>query len=113
MSKCNECEKKKLIIKDLENSFQDSLPFKELKITKNIVIRKFDTIQHPWYDYKWHYDLEDRIVYKIFPFIKTGWKFQYDNTLPIDLKGKIYIEKNKYHRIIPGKRSIYLLIIKK
>lgn len=110
---CEECKCQDQL--DLENSLVETKPFKEFKplvFVPNIVIRSFNPKKTQWYEYKWHIDEEDRLIYKIWP-KKSKWKFQFDNQLPIPFKGKIKIPKNVYHRIIPGDQTIFLLIIKK
>lgn len=69
-------------------------------INKNKILREFskDTDSH---ELVWHKDKNDRQV-KILE--GTGWKFQLDNQLPINLnKGDVlFIPKNIYHRILKG-----------
>lgn len=57
----------------------------------------------------WHRDEEDR---KVTVLQGEGWKIQYDNELPIELKeGDVFIiEAMKYHRIVKGKTELVLLI---
>lgn len=57
----------------------------------------------------WHRDEADR---KVTVLQGEGWKFQYDNELPIQLKeGDVFtIEAMKYHRIIKGQTALVLLI---
>ena len=47
----------------------------------------------------WHRDQNDRMVEVVNGY---GWKFQFDNELPLDLKpGDIlYIKKDRIHRVI-------------
>lgn len=49
----------------------------------------------------WHRDRRDREVTVL---ESNGWRFQYDNQLPFELKkgNTLFIKKNSYHRIIKG-----------
>lgn len=49
----------------------------------------------------WHRDRRDREVTIL---ESNGWRFQYDNQLPFELKpgSTLFIKKNSYHRIIKG-----------
>lgn len=60
----------------------------------------------------WHRDHEARTVTVI---EGTGWKFQYDNQLPIELKeGDVFsIEAMRYHRILKGDTGLVLKIDEK
>lgn len=54
----------------------------------------------------WHRDERDREVEVIG---ETDWKFQFDNLLPQDLF-RIFIPKEKYHRIIKGTGDLKIKI---
>lgn len=60
----------------------------------------------------WHRDRRDRRVEIL---ESNGWKFQYDNELPFDLKkgDVVEIQKNYYHRILKGDGKLVLRIIEK
>ena len=60
----------------------------------------------------WHRDHEARTVTVI---EGSGWKFQYDNQLPIELKeGDVFsIEAMRYHRILKGDTGLVLKIDEK
>lgn len=60
----------------------------------------------------WHRDRRDRVVEVI---QSNGWKFQYDNKLPIDLTegDTIEIPKGHYHRVIKGSGDLIIRIIEK
>lgn len=60
-------------------------------------------------DLVWHRDKRDRTVLIV---SGLGWKFQYDNQLPIDLKpnDNLIIKANVYHRLIKNKDSTPLII---
>lgn len=60
-------------------------------------------------DLVWHRDKEDRTIIVL---EGTGWKFQYDNDLPFELKLKdeVTIRKMVYHRLIKGKTPLRLEI---
>lgn len=77
----------------------EKLPFVQY-FEGDYCVREFEIdVQHR--DLKWHYDEEPRRVKVI---KSNGWKFQYDNQLPIDLiEGDIInIEPYNYHRCIKG-----------
>ena len=59
----------------------------------------------------WHRDKEDRLVTIE---CDNDWKFQYDNILPMSLPEgtKLYIQKENFHRLIPGSTSLKIKIIK-
>jgi quercetin dioxygenase-like cupin family protein len=86
-------------------------PYKDNHIEKNKFIRKFDPSTNS-NEYKWHRDLKDR---KITILEGSGWKFQYDNQLPIDLiKGnELFISRNSWHRLIKGNNPLIIKIEEK
>lgn len=57
----------------------------------------------------WHRDKQDREVEVIF---SSGWKFQFDNEMPFELKlnDKLFVPKDYYHRLIKGKSNLILKI---
>ena len=65
----------------------------------------------PEEELKWHFDEEDRTVTVI---ESSGWKFQLDNELPIELIPGVVIniDKGVYHRIIKGDSPLVVRIIK-
>ena len=76
-------------------------PFIEEQISENIFIRTFSEDVDEM-DLIWHTDKENRVVNVL---EGNGWKFQFDEELPIKMtKGKsISIEKDRIHRVIKGK----------
>jgi len=62
-------------------------------------------------DLVWHRDKEDRTI-KVLE--GSGWKFQYDNTLPFELKLKdeVTIREMVYHRLIKGISPLKIEIIR-
>ena len=103
-----------LAIKELNNgnySHAEVLhPFIETIISETEVIREFTT-GHPDHLYKWHADPEDRIVEVL---ENSGWRFQYDNELPIQMRSNIDIKipKGTIHRLIPGTGDLKIKIYK-
>lgn len=83
-------------------------PFKQVKLTENIVHRTFAMNVDPS-ELVWHMDREDRVV-KVLE--GTSWYLQMDNELPKKLiEGKEYfIPKMSYHRIIRGTSNLILEI---
>jgi hypothetical protein len=57
----------------------------------------------------WHRDKRDRMVEVI---SGTGWKFQYDNNMPFELKTgmRFYVGSQSYHRLLKGKTELLLRI---
>jgi len=60
-------------------------------------------------DLVWHKDREDRIVEVI---ENTDWQFQFDNQLPQQLKSRLFIPKETYHRIITGTGDLKIKVVK-
>lgn len=84
----------------------EDLPFNEEWISDKESIRIF---KGSLFDdeLKWHFDEEDRVIEAIG---ETDWKFQFDNKLPIELKGSIEIKKGEYHRLLKGSGDLKILI---
>jgi len=85
-------------------------PYQDLE-QDDYVIRKFDQNIDP-IELKWHMDGEDRIVEVLE--CGAGWKFQYDNKLPQDLKPNttLLIQRHDYHRVIKGEGNLLIKIHK-
>lgn len=60
----------------------------------------------------WHEDQEDRIIEVI---ESNGWKFQFDEEIPFELKenSSFDIPRGYLHRVIKGNGSLTIKIIKK
>jgi hypothetical protein len=87
----------------------NELPFREiLENTNSIRIFPHDTKEE---DLKWHFDNEDREITFLH---ETDWKFQMDNTLPIDIHEglTIFIPEGEYHRIIKGNGDLKVRVKK-
>ena len=84
----------------------EDLPFGEEWISEKESIRIFKESLFDG-ELKWHFDEEDRIIEAIG---ETDWKFQFDNLLPIELKGPIQIKRGEYHRLIKGSKDLKILI---
>lgn len=85
-----------------------TLPFTETKISENESIREFD-IKFPEHLYKWHIDLEDRLIE---PLEENDWKFQFDNELPQKIDKQLFIKAGIFHRLIKGTKNLKLKIVK-
>jgi len=74
------------------------------------VIREFSVNVDPM-SLIWHEDQEDREI-KILE--GEGWKFQFDEELPFEMKKNesIIIPKGKLHRVIKGVTNLTIKIIK-
>lgn len=59
---------------------------------------------------KWHQDLKNRYVTIVEP---GGWKYQTDNSLPVDLSKDQIIEipKMTWHRVIRGNEKLVVEIV--
>lgn len=82
-------------------------PYTE-QVTGNTRLREFaaDTDEM---DLVWHRDANNR---KVTPIVCDGWKFQYDEQPPQEMKeGETFeIEARTYHRILKGKGKLVLRI---
>ena len=107
--KCKSCLCGKESFDDMIEKIDDyTKPFTETIVSENEIIREFLPNQ-PEHLFKWHFDEEDRIIEAL---NENDWKFQYDNKLPIELKGYIEVQAGVYHRIIQGKTPLKVLIKK-
>ena len=72
-------------------------------------IRTFSKDVDEW-DLIWHKDKQDRYITVL---EGEGWKFQRDNSLPLDLKkgDRIFIPKEQIHRVLKGKTDLVIEII--
>lgn len=84
------------------------LPFKESKITSNIVERYFEESTND-IELTWHRDSETRLISSL---SKTNWKIQLDNELPQLINKEILIEDGRWHRLIKGTGDLIIRIIK-
>ena len=85
-------------------------PFIEEQISENIFIRTFSEDVDEM-DLIWHTDKENRVVNVL---EGNGWKFQFDEELPIKMrKGKsISILKGVIHRVIKGNGPLVIKLQK-
>jgi hypothetical protein len=88
---------------------ENKKPYKNLKETKDYIIREFSKNVDPT-ELKWHRDKEDRIVEIVG---KTDWKIQLENQLPTSINESIFIPKGEWHRLIKGNDKLVLKIYKK
>ena len=84
-------------------------PYTDELIDDTTKIRTFDPFNTNIDEYIWHRDKNDRVITVL---DGNGWKLQFDNELPFDINknDKIKIPKMVYHRIIPGKNKLRILI---
>lgn len=67
-------------------------------------MRKFDASA----DLTWHYDETDRVI---IPLAQTDWCFQQEwEEQPKKIDGNIVIQAGVYHRLVPGKGELILII---
>ena len=85
-----------------------SNPYIDLKISDNEIFRFFTGYEDEW-DLVWHRDERDR---KVVVQEANGWKMQFDNELPFDLKDhdNVYVKSMEYHRLLKGWGPLKLLI---
>ena len=85
-------------------------PFEEEKIDQYNFIRTFSADVDEM-DLIWHADKENRIITVL---EGNGWKFQFDEELPIKMrKGKsISILKGRIHRVIKGNGPLVIKLQK-
>jgi hypothetical protein len=93
---------------DMEGMYESKKPYRDLKVTKNYIIREFNQNIDP-IELKWHRDREDRIVEIVG---KTDWKIQLENQLPTSLNESIFIPKGEWHRLVKGNNKLTLKIYK-
>lgn len=84
-------------------------PYFDNVISENEWIRTFDPSDKSEEDYVWHRDKQDREIEIL---SGVGWRFQFDNELPIliNSKDKFNVPKMVYHRIIPGNTPLVIRI---
>lgn len=86
----------------------DNRPYSEI-LYKDSIIRIFSNSELSD-EFKWHRDEKDR---KIFIISGDKWFYQFDDSIPLELKpGDVFlIPHNKWHRIIPGSNDLVIKII--
>ena len=85
-------------------------PFTEEQIDRNIFIRTFSTDVDEM-DLIWHEDKENRVINVL---EGNGWKFQFDEELPIEMTDglSISIFEGRIHRIIKGEGPLKIKLQK-
>jgi mannose-6-phosphate isomerase-like protein (cupin superfamily) len=70
--------------------------------------RKFNSLTNE-HELEWHRDVSNREVVII---ESGGWKFQMDNSIPIELKSGdvLFIPAKTFHRVIKGSGSLIVEI---
>lgn len=105
----DDCDCNDMSFEEMVRQIDDqTLPFTQTE-HDGYFIRTFDP-NAPAHLYKWHFDESDRVIESL---NDSDWKFQFDNELPIPLKGQITITSGVYHRLIPGTTPLSLKIIEK
>jgi len=86
-------------------------PYKDKPLSENKFRRTFKSSIDDE-ELVWHRDRRDRQVTVL---EGEGWKFQYDNKIPFEIKKgeTIDITKNHYHRLLKGDGDLILEIIEK
>ena len=85
-------------------------PFEEEQINENTFIRTFSADVDEM-ELIWHEDRENRVI-KVLE--GNGWKFQFDEELPIEMKNgiDITIPKGVIHRVIKGNGPLKIKVFK-
>ena len=85
-------------------------PFTEQQLDTKLFLREFSADVDEM-ELIWHEDREDRIVSVV---EGNGWKFQFDEELPIEMKDgiDITIPKGVIHRVIKGKGPLKIKVFK-
>jgi len=83
-------------------------PYTDLEVTDKYIIREFTEDIDP-IELMWHRDDEDRTIEVVG---ETDWQIQLDNSLPILLKGNIFIPRHEWHRVIKGQKNLLVKINK-
>lgn len=85
----------------------DMKPYSQVKMGREI-IRTFDE-NVDGHELVWHRDKRDRVVRVL---EGSGWWFQLDNSLPLELKvgTELEIPKETYHRVIKGDTPLKIKI---
>jgi quercetin dioxygenase-like cupin family protein len=83
-------------------------PYIQEFLTKDTFLREFSRSLNES-ELTWHRDEMDRHVKVI---SGSGWKFQEENNLPIDLQegDEFFIPKDSWHRLHLGKTNLLLFI---
>ena len=84
-------------------------PYIDHEVTDEYIIREFTENVDPR-ELMWHRDEEDRLVVCLH---ESDWKFQHENSLPININEAIRIPKYAWHRLIKGTGSLKVKIYKK
>jgi hypothetical protein len=85
-----------------------TLPYTETQAEDFTVTRTFLEDIDP-IELMWHRDDEDRVIESI---NRTDWLIQLEDSLPIEIAGKINIPRHKWHRLIKGTGNLTVKIIK-
>ena len=85
-------------------------PFTEQQLDTKLFLREFSADVDEM-ELIWHEDREDRIVSVV---EGNGWKFQFDEELPIGMEDgiDITIPKGVIHRVIKGKGPLKIKVFK-
>ena len=81
-------------------------PFTQQNISDTEILRFFsENVEEE--ELKWHFDDQDREIDVV---ESTDWLIQFDNCLPQEMTGKIFIPAGKYHRLIKGTNNFKVKI---
>jgi hypothetical protein len=93
---------------DSNQTLQDSgdKPYIDIEVNNKYIIREFSQNIDP-IELMWHRDDEDRTIEIVGD---TDWLFQFDNQLPSQFKGNIFIKRHQWHRVVKGTGTLKLKI---
>lgn len=90
----------------MKESTSKDRPYQELR-TFDFIYRKF-TEDIDEQELVWHRDKNDREVEILNP---TDWQFQLEDSIPQQLKDRVFIPKETYHRLIKGTGTLNVRIL--
>ena len=83
-------------------------PYTDIESRDNWVTRTFSEDIDP-IELMWHRDDEDRVIEST---NRTDWLIQLEDSLPIEIVGKINIPRHEWHRLIKGTDNLTVKITK-
>ena len=84
-------------------------PYTDTNVSSNVFERIFSADTHDE-ELEWHRDRRTRFVTVL---SGTGWKFQFDNSIPKNIfpGTTIHINQQSYHRLLKGDTDLIVRIV--
>ena len=79
------------------------------QVGSGVTVRTFSSLV-PDSELVWHRDEFDREIELV---SGMGWKFQFDNELPFEIREKFMIPAGQWHRLIKGEGDLVIKIVEK